>query len=182
MITLITSPDAKPETLDAVIAHEIGHNWFMSMLGTNERKHAWMDEGLNTYFQFRYEAEKYRNNSIMGSSIPAQVKSLDEDKFLSVIYGTLLTIPMQYPIETPSEKFTTSDDYGISEYVKTATWMYIVEASIGKDKLDKGFALYFDLWKFKHPQPGDFKAALEKAAHLKLDDLFALLQKEGKLQ
>ncbi|MEP7109121.1 MAG: M1 family metallopeptidase, partial [Ferruginibacter sp.] len=50
MITLITSPDAKIETLDAVIAHEIGHNWFMSMLGSNERAHTWMDEGLNTYF------------------------------------------------------------------------------------------------------------------------------------
>ena len=63
MITLITSPDAKVETLDAVIAHEIGHNWFMGMLGSNERAHTWMDEGLNTYFQFRYEAEKYRSNS-----------------------------------------------------------------------------------------------------------------------
>ena len=50
-ITLITSPDAKAETLDAVIAHEVGHNWFMSMLGTNERDHAWMDEGLNSYFE-----------------------------------------------------------------------------------------------------------------------------------
>jgi hypothetical protein len=56
MITLITSPDAKVETLDAVIAHEIGHNWFMGMLGSNERAHTWMDEGLYTYFQFRYEA------------------------------------------------------------------------------------------------------------------------------
>ncbi|RYY42762.1 MAG: M1 family peptidase, partial [Chitinophagaceae bacterium] len=33
MVTLITSPDAKAKTLDAVITHEVGHNWFMSMLG-----------------------------------------------------------------------------------------------------------------------------------------------------
>ena len=60
MITLITSPDAKKEGLDAVITHEVGHNWFYGILASNEREHPWMDEGMNTYFQFRYEAEKYR--------------------------------------------------------------------------------------------------------------------------
>jgi aminopeptidase N len=69
MVTLITSPDAKAESLDAVIAHEVGHNWFMSMLGSNERLNTWQDEGLNTYFQFRYEAEKYRSNMVFGKAI-----------------------------------------------------------------------------------------------------------------
>jgi uncharacterized protein YjaZ len=52
MITLITSPDASEPMLDAVITHEVGHNWLMGILATNERTHAWMDEGVNTYFQF----------------------------------------------------------------------------------------------------------------------------------
>src|SRR5690606_6038803 len=89
MITLITSPDASVESLDAVIAHEIGHNWFMSMLGSNERNHTWMDEGLNTYYQFRYEAEKYRSNSIFGNTIPDDIKKLDADQFLSTIYNAI---------------------------------------------------------------------------------------------
>ena len=42
MITLITSPDASEEMLDAVITHEVGHNWFMGMLASNERNHAWL--------------------------------------------------------------------------------------------------------------------------------------------
>ena len=81
MITLITCPDATKEYLDGVIAHEVGHNWFMSMLGSNERMHTWMDEGLNSYFQFRYEAEKYRSNSIFGDAIPDDIKKLPADKF-----------------------------------------------------------------------------------------------------
>ena len=89
MVTLITSPDAKEETLDAVIAHEVGHNWFMCMLGSNERKHTWMDEGLNTYFQFRYEAEKYRSNSIFGDAIPKDLKKMPTDEFLRVIYNVI---------------------------------------------------------------------------------------------
>lgn len=39
IITLITSPDAKKETLDAVIAHEVYHNWFMSILDCNKCMH-----------------------------------------------------------------------------------------------------------------------------------------------
>ena len=51
-ITLITSPNAEEEEMDGVITHEVGHNWFYGILGSNERDHAWMDEGMNTYFQF----------------------------------------------------------------------------------------------------------------------------------
>lgn len=45
MITLITSPDANSEMLDAVLAHEVGHNWLALMMASNERQYAWLDEG-----------------------------------------------------------------------------------------------------------------------------------------
>ncbi|MEO7768655.1 MAG: M1 family metallopeptidase, partial [Ferruginibacter sp.] len=150
MITLITSPDAKIETLDAVIAHEIGHNWFMSMLGSNERAHTWMDEGLNSYFQFRYEAEKYRANSIFGAALPASVKTLPADQFLNLVYQNLREIPMQTAMETPADKFTGSQEYGLISYVKTAVWMYLLESEVGREKVDKAFQHYFMKWKDKH--------------------------------
>jgi Peptidase family M1 domain len=180
MVTLITSPDAKIETLDAVIAHEIGHNWFMSMLGSNERAHTWMDEGLNTYFQFRYEAEKYRANSIFGTALPASLKLLTEDKFLELIYQNLQEIPMQTAMETSAEKFQGSQEYGLISYVKTAVWMYLLESAIGREKVDKAMQFYFTKWKDKHPQPADMKAAFEESIGGKLDKFFDLINKEGK--
>ena len=47
--------------LDVVIAHEVGHNWFYGILGSNERTNAWMDEGLNSLNETRYllESELY---------------------------------------------------------------------------------------------------------------------------
>jgi hypothetical protein len=181
MITLITSPKAKEEEMDAVITHEVGHNWFMAVLGTNERDHPWMDEGINTYFQFRYEAEKYRTNSLFGSMIPKYVKELPEAEFQQRIYEVLTSVPAQQPISTGSTGFTNKDEYGIVIYVKTAIWLYKLETELGRDVLDKGLHAYFDDWQFKHPAPEDFKKELEKVSGKNLDADFELLNKEGKL-
>ncbi|MEO6454436.1 MAG: M1 family metallopeptidase [Ginsengibacter sp.] len=182
-ITLITSPDAKEETLDAVIVHEVGHNWFMSMLGSNERAHTWMDEGLNSYFQFRYEAEKYRSNSIFGDAIPKEIKNLSSDEFQKTLYNVIdKNIPMQSAMDIPADKFPDSQEYGVVSYVKTALWMYLLESAIGRDKLELAIHNYFNKWKFKHPQPEDMQAAFEEAIGSKLDQFFALTKKEGKFE
>jgi aminopeptidase N len=182
-ITLITSPDAKAESLDGVIAHEIGHNWFMSMLGSNERAHTWMDEGLNTYFQFRYEAEKYRSNSVFGDAIPKEVKEMPADEFLSVIYNAIdKNLPMQSAMDIPADQFPNSDEYGLISYVKTALWMYLLESAVGKEKMELAVHNYFEKWKDKHPQPSDMQSAFEEAIGANLDKFFALTKKEGKFE
>jgi hypothetical protein len=181
MITLITSPDAEVEKLDAVITHEIGHNWFMSMLGSNERAHTWMDEGLNTYFQFRYEAEKYRSNSIFGKSIPSNIKQLPADKFLGVIYNAIdKNLPMNSAMDTPADQFPNSNEYGLVSYIKTALWLYVLESTVGTAKVDLAVQNYFNKWKNKHPQPEDMKAAFEEALGKNLDSYFLLTKKVGK--
>lgn len=181
MITLITSPDEDAETLDAVIAHEVGHNWFMSMLGSNEREHAWMDEGLNTFFQFRYEAEKYRSNSIFGKSIPSTIKKLPADQFLNAIYNAIHQgLPINSAMDIPSDQFTTSREYGLASYIKTALWMHILESAVGPEKTQRAVQLYFKQWKNKHPQPADMQASFEEATGENLDDFFTLIKKEGK--
>lgn len=183
MVTLITSPDAKVETLDAVIAHEIGHNWFMSMLGSNERKHTWMDEGLNSYFQFRYEAEKYRSNAVFGDAIPKEFKTMPADEFLKTIYDVISkNIPMQSAMDIPADKFPNSNEYGLISYVKTALWMYMLETAVGWDKVQLAVQNYFTKWKNKHPQPADMQAAFEEVIGGKLNTFFGLTKKEGKLE
>lgn len=182
MVTLITSPDAKVETLDAVIAHEIGHNWFMSMLGTNERAHTWMDEGLNSYIQFRYEAEKYRSNAIFGDAIPREVKKLSADEFQNVIYNIIdKNIPMKSAMDIPADQFPDSEEYGLVSYVKTALWMHLLEASVGREKVDLALHNYFNKWKDKHPQPVDMQSAFEEAIGTDLSNFFKLVHKEGAL-
>lgn len=179
MITLITSPDADEEGLDAVITHEIGHNWFYGILGSNERQHPWMDEGLNTYFEMRYEAEKYRSNSVFGASIPIDLKELSAAEFLDRIYGALNKLPsMKGIIDQPAAEFKDQDSYATLVYLKTSVWFYILENMIMKDVKDQGIQTYFEQWKFKHPYPEDMQRSLEAATGKDLKSFFELLKKE----
>ncbi len=180
-ITLISMSNADSRTLDDVITHEVGHNWFMAMLGTNQRDFAWMDEGLNTYFEYRYMAEKYRSNDYFTPEQNPKLKYLDEKNFLASVYRGLLLMPIYPAISTPSESFKNSDNYFLTEYQKAAAWVYLLEAAIGESRVDKAFQYYFHLWKFKHPQPEDLKEAFEHPIHKSLNDYFGLLYKKGRL-
>jgi hypothetical protein len=179
MITLITSPGAGREELDGVITHEVGHNWFYGMLGSNEREHPWMDEGINTFYEFRYEAEKYRDNSLVGSSLPDYIKRKGVDDFLDAIYDVFNQMKAPEPVETPAADFPSETDYGLVEYTKTAVWMYILEKAIGAQDFELGMHRYFSNWKFKHPYPEDLQSSLEEITHKPLDKLFELLHKKG---
>ena len=181
MITLITSPDANPERLDEVITHEVGHNWFMSMLGSNERMHTWQDEGLNSYFENRYMAEKYRSNSIFGESIPANLKKLPTEEFQRLIYNAMKQIPMNSKIDQPAANFPTSEDYAITSYYKASMWMYGLEAKYGRKLVDEAFQLYFKKWHGKHVSPKDLQKAFEEVTGDNLDHYFNKLNAEGTL-
>lgn len=181
MITLITSPGASSAELDAVITHEVGHNWFYGILGSQERQYPWMDEGLNTYYQFRYEAYKHHSNSIFGPMFPKAWKTLPPEELLSRVYRLLNALPAAQPINSPSTAFANKEAYGIVVYAKTAVWLHLVENEIGRETLDKGMQEYFQTWKFKHPYPGDLQKALEAASGKSLASLFELLDKAGPL-
>jgi aminopeptidase N len=113
--------------------------------------------------------------------VPGEIKKLNEDDFQSAVYKVLMTIPIQPALETTSASFKTSEEYGLTAYVKTAEWVYLLQQAAGMEKVDSAFHNYFNKWKFKHPQPSDMKASFEEALHVDLARYFALLNKEDKL-
>ncbi len=160
----VISPEKNIINLDETIAHEVGHNWFYGMLGTNERDHAWMDEGINTFYEYRYRLNKYG-------------KRIVPERFL---FETLEAERLDQPIELPSEKFT-EVNYEASVYFKTAEWMHYLETVMSPDAFNKAMQQYFADWKFKHPQPEDFKQSVEGSSGKNLDEVFSLLNKKGSL-
>ena len=63
-VTVIGKEESE-HSLESVIVHEVGHNWFYGIFGTNERLNPWMDEGINTYYENRYFNTKYEYQHII---------------------------------------------------------------------------------------------------------------------
>lgn len=177
MVTLISDPGYSLEKLDGIIAHEVGHNWFYGILGTNEREHPWMDEGLNTFYQSRYEALKYEIFNYFNQEKMTEFKSTSPKEYQNSIEEAFTKIKNKTPIDSRAESFLNKDEYFNVTYYKTAYWLLLVENRMGNEAFETGMKYYFDTWKFKHPYPDDFKKALESSSHISLEEVFRLLQK-----
>ena len=171
-ITSITNmPDAK--SLDMVIEHEIGHNWFYGILANNERDYPWMDEGMNNFYDQRYVAWKYPQKNEKGfapSRLPADPAMLLLDAYAKR--------KEDQPISTTSGAFT-GINYALVAYGKAAAWMKKLEQSMGKEKFDAFMQDYYRQWQFKHPYPEDFRKLADQHAGKDLGELFAELDKKG---
>jgi len=156
-------PTHSEKSLEDLIEHEVGHNWFQGILASNERENPWMDEGFNSYYDLRYIKEKYGESK---KQEPLEGKSL-----LQRAMDTWINWKMDQPLTTPSEKFSVIN-YGLIAYFKTAYWLQEIEQYIGKDKFDQAMLSYYDTWKFKHPSPDDFRKILEEKSGKDLSPYF----------
>lgn len=180
-ITLLDDGGSE-KMLDFVIHHEVGHNWFQSILGTNERTHPWMDEGMNTYYDNRYSLQQYGNTNLeIIESKPAFIKNRLPDDFQHMLLQTVTGIKKDQPIETSSEKFNALN-YNMIAYIKAGDWMKLLEDELGKALFDKCMQEYYKRWQFKHPYPEDFKKLVEEVSGKNVDAVFALLNKKGPLK
>lgn len=163
--------------LDRVIAHEVGHNWFYGMLGSNERIHPWMDEGINSFYELRYMELKYPDMKLVDHLLGGRrMKLFDLDRYnskseLYISYLLMAATNDDQPIETPAYDFT-EINYGACLYEKTGLVFNYLMAHIGEKKLDEAMQHYFNEWHYKHPQPQDLRKIMEDAYGKELDWLF----------
>ncbi|MFN9710217.1 MAG: M1 family metallopeptidase, partial [Bacteroidota bacterium] len=155
--------------LETIIKHEIGHNWFQGMIGNNERAHAWMDEGINTYYDRRLDAAKNKN--------PVWKFFVNYEAALARTYQR---IGKDQAVSVASDKFS-SINYYLSAYHKAADILELIEQKMGRAAFDEAMRNYFNEWKFSHPYPTDFFAKLQQFSSWRLDSLFQLFDKKGEL-
>ncbi len=179
-ITLLASGGSE-RSLDMVINHEVGHNWFYGILGSDERLYPWMDEGINTYYDKLYSLEQYGNEE---NKIPSRLPGFLKNKLPvdpeHLLLQTLINIKKDQPIQTSSEIFNLIN-YGLVAYTKTGEWMKLLEEELGKPLFDSCMKEYYQRWQFKHPYPEDFKKAFAEKSGRNLNTLFPLLDKKGSL-
>jgi hypothetical protein len=172
-ITVIgKSYDSK--SLETVIIHEVGHNWYYGILGSNERDNAWMDEGLNTYIEIRYMEEKYpngyENKRKKEKGISVRIP-IEEKELQHISYQFNASRNYDQPLKMGSKDFT-SMNYGAMVYSKTGIGFHYLKAYLGEKTFDICMNEYFNQWKFKHPNPNDIKLVFESVSKKNLDWFF----------
>ncbi len=174
-VTVIGSSSSREE-LEVVIVHEVGHNWFYGLLGSNERDHAWMDEGLNTLNEIRYMQTKYPNNKRLsdmagGIADRLHIEDLSHHDMSDLTYALVASYGIDQPIELHSDEFT-SLNYGAIVYAKTGLVFTYLRDYLGDEAFDVAMRKYYDEWHYRHPQPEDLKRVLEKETGKDLSWLF----------
>lgn len=146
--------------LFGLITHEVGHFWFPMIVGSNERRAAWMDEGFNTYVDMRaaldYEHGKYapkRDAEFApgGGNPVEEIQPVLHDPDAPAI----LTRP-----DAIAEKYR----HPVT-YFKAALGMDLLRQEIlGPERFDTAFRRYVNAWAFRHPSPSDFFRAMDSGA------------------
>lgn len=154
--------------LETTIMHEVGHNWFYGILGSNERDHPWMDEGINSFNENRYMETKYPGLNYLSGQVGGnklmELFDLEDFSHKRLYYeGYLINARrnMDQPIEHHSTDYTMIN-YGAIVYGKTALVLDYLLAYLGEETFDKCMQTYYNRWKFKHPQPEDLQAIFKE--------------------
>ncbi len=147
-----------PQSLDGVITHEVGHNWFYGILAFNERDHVWMDEGMNSYYDHRYTEQYYEGESI--EFLPDFMMKNTDYGLLELAYLYQARRNADQAPATHSEEYSRIN-YFLGGYEKPAVSFKILEKYLGTSKFDEIMKSFYEAWKFKHPDPTDFRSHVE---------------------
>jgi aminopeptidase N len=132
--------------LFSVTDHEIGHTWYPMVVGNNERRYAWMDEGFNTFMNY-YNWEKkypgtYNRRGNPGIYIPFALSGQEE------------------PIMMPADQIR--GNLSVTAYTKPGLGLILLrDRIIGRERFDPAFREYIRRWAYKHPTPADFFRTIE---------------------
>lgn len=142
--------DSKGYDLWGVTDHEFGHIWFPMIVGSNERLHAWMDEGFNTFINSI--SEKNFNNGEYYQPKPLQTM------------GFFFNNEKMEPVMTAPDNMKEMN-LGFLAYYKPAAGLTMLRENIlGEERFDHAFREYIRRWAFKHPTPDDFFRTMENVS------------------
>ncbi len=142
---------AEKDDLFGVTDHEFGHTWFPMIVGSNERKYGWMDEGFNTFINTLAD-DDFNNGEYKAP--PANMANIAGYLFGERTEGIMLTPDAMK-----------EQNIGLALYYKPGIGLEILRNEIlGPDRFDYAFREYIKRWAFKHPTPTDFFRTMDNAS------------------
>lgn len=141
---------ARGRGLFGVTDHEFGHTWFPMVVGSNERKYGWMDEGFNTFINSLADLDF--NNG--------EYKPFPQNKIF--LYKYMFNDKSETVMSEPDA--LKEANIGLALYMKPGYALTLLRDEIlGPKIFDYAFQTYIKRWAYKHPTPWDFFRTMENA-------------------
>jgi hypothetical protein len=156
MITFCPSLE-KREDQFWILMHELGHQWFPMMVGNDERRYPWMDEGFNTFIDYG-AAEEYFAGSAYADTVRRELLAAYRLAAVPGVEQPLITRPVEVR------------ELYWGAYQKPALMLTLLrDAVLGQDEFQRAMREFVRRWSFKHPQPADFFRTIADVTGTDLD-------------
>ncbi len=151
-------PLAKVRLVEVVVIHEIGHQWWYGMVGSNEFEESWLDEGLNDDSEARAMELAYGGRDLI--QLPGGI-GLDSISYRRFLYTKL---PNLDPILRCAWCYASGNSYGTNSYMKVGLFMAQLRNDLGAETFARAQRAFFDEWSFRHPTTSDFFTTFERVS------------------
>ncbi len=167
---------APPASLnpESVTAHEVGHQWWYAVVGSNEFEEAWLDEGINSWAESRVLRESYpprRYTRDFFGGFPVVFPSV-EIPFETFSLADVRRGGSLEEMARPSWKLFSSRAYQVNSYAKPELAFWTLERLLGWETMQEIFSLYYQRFAFRHATTEDFIAVAEEVARRDLSWFF----------
>ena len=136
-----------------VTVHEFGHQWFPMMVGSNETRYGFMDEGFDEFITALAIA---RINNV-------PVNWQNGGTGYRRIAGTEVEAPMMWLADYAGP------GYGVQTYSKAEIALNALGGVVSDSAVGRAFSEYAKAWKYRHPTPYDFFFSMNKSLGKNLD-------------
>ncbi|MBA3258123.1 MAG: M1 family metallopeptidase, partial [Gemmatimonadales bacterium] len=133
-----------------VTNHEIGHMWFPMIVGSDEKRYAWMDEGVTQFNQSQGMADFF--------------KGFDDEARNRQPYVSLAAAGGEVELMRHGDRYPSYQSYGVASYYKMATVMVALRGVLGEETFNRALREYGRRWEYKHPTPYDLFNTFENVS------------------
>lgn len=140
---------------ELVTIHEFGHQWFYGLVGTNELRWPFLDEGLNQFSEVRGLGAWRGEGSLLDmAGLRVSDASAAAVRSAARVHDE--------PVAQPANAFSSGANYGALVYARTATILETLARVYGEDPVMRALGRYTRTFRFQHPVPDDLIASFEQ--------------------
>lgn len=154
------------ETMEALIAHEVAHQWFGNSASESDWQHLWLSEGFATYFTDLYWEDKYGTSAMNERLITERNRVIKfsrqyDHPIVDTTYQSLMHL------------------LNPNSYQKGAWFLHMLRNEVGDSTFWNGIRMYYETYKYSNAATTDFQAVMETASGKDLNLFFNQWLREG---